>query len=84
MKYCAPPAIGSIFSPDTPSMNFNESATNSQAQANSATASFATTLHLIKAIKHPVSKMRGNTWSRISYMHNQPRVLARLLLIIGG
>ena len=78
MKYCSPLAIRSILSPDTPSMGFNKSSTNSQAQANSATASFVTTLHLIKAIKDALRKVRGNAWPVISYMQGKPCSLFRL------
>src|SRR5579863_1962227 len=83
MKYSTPLAIGSILGPDTSSMSFYKASTNSQPQANSATASLSTTLHLIKAIENPVSQVDGNTWACISNVYGKPGLFCRLRLTIG-
>jgi len=57
VKYRTTLSIGPILSPDAPTMSFNEPLADSQTQANSAAASFVTTLYLIKAIEDTLDEL---------------------------
>ena len=84
MKYRATLSIGSIFSPDASPMSFDEPPADSQAQANSAAASFVTALYLIKAIKDTLDEVCRNARPVISDMQEKSCSFFRLLLLIGG
>jgi len=49
-------------------MSFNEPPADSQAQADSAAASFVTTLYLIKAVEDTLDEVWRNAWPIIGYM----------------
>jgi len=68
VKYRATLSICSILSPDAPPMSFNEPPADSQAQADSAAASFVTTLYLIKAVEDTLDEVWRNAWPIIGYM----------------
>ena len=84
MKYCTTLSIGPILSPDAPAMSFNEPPADSQTQANSAAASFVTTLYLIKAIEDTLDEMWRNARPIIGDIHGKSCSFFRLLMLIGG
>jgi hypothetical protein len=84
VKYRATLSICSILSPDASPMSFNEPPADSQAQANSAAASFVTTLYLIKAVEDALGEVWRNAWPIIGYMQGKSCSFFRLLMLIGG
>ena len=80
MKYCSSLSIASILSPDAPPMSFKEPPADSQAQANSAAATFVTTLYLIKAIEDALGEVWRNARPIIGYMQGEPCSFVRLLI----
>ena len=84
MKYRTTLSIGPILSPNAPPMSFNEPPADCQAQANSAAASFVTTLYLIKAIKDTLDEVWRNARPVVGDMQGKPSSFFRLLMLIGG
>jgi hypothetical protein len=84
VKYRTTLSSGSILSPDTPAMSFNKPPADSQAQANSAAASFVATLYLIKAIEDTLDEVWRNARPVIGYMQGKPCSFFRLPLLISG
>src|SRR5713226_3963027 len=84
VKYRTTLPVGPILSPDAPPVSFHEPPADSQAQANSAAASFVTALYLIKAVKDTLDEMWRDAWPVIGYMQGKPRSFFRLLMLIGG
>ena len=84
MKDRAGLSIGPVFSPDAPSVSFNETPADSQAQANSAAVPLVTALYLIKTIKDTLDQVRRNAWPVISDTQGKSCSFFRLLLLIGG
>lgn len=84
MEYRATFSIGSILSPDTPTMSFNEPPADGQTKADSAAASLVITFYLIKAIEDTFGEMWRNALSIIAYMQGKSSSFFRLLMLIGS